>query len=100
MPLPPPSILLLPAPGPQAVIKALPEGWTLLTSLHLLGVDGQVLTDQTGCKYEVDMLVLDERGVAVAIIEGRWCVHGVMGVSVGTQWDCHGPMSLPSHATR
>jgi hypothetical protein len=45
----------------------------LLTSLHLLGVDGQQLTTtQRGCKYEADMLVLDQRGVAVAIIEGEF----------------------------
>lgn len=56
---------------PQAVRDALPEGWTLLTSLHLLGVDGQQLTTtQRGCKYEADMMVLDQQGVAVAIIEG------------------------------
>jgi hypothetical protein len=69
----------------QAVIKALPEGWTLLTSLHLLGVDGQVLTDQKGCKYEVDMLVLDERGVAVAIIEGR-SLAWYLEVCLVVQW--------------
>lgn len=52
--------------------EALPPGWSLLTSLHLLGVDGQLLTTvQRGCKFEADMLVLDQQGVAVAIIEGE-----------------------------
>lgn len=56
----------------QAVQEGLPEGWTLLSSLHLLGVDGEVLiTAQRGCKFEADMLVLNELGVAVAIIEGK-----------------------------
>lgn len=57
----------------QAVQDALPEGWTLLTSLHLLGVDGVSLTTTTqrGCKFEADILVLNEQGVAVAIVEGE-----------------------------
>lgn len=57
----------------QAVQQALPEGWTLLTSLHLVGVDGQVLPTSTskGVKFEVDMFVLNEQGMAVAIIEGE-----------------------------
>lgn len=60
----------------QAVRDALPEGWTLLTSLHLVGVDGQCLTTTPrGCKFEADMLVLDQQGVAVAIIEGELQVH-------------------------
>ena len=50
---------------------ALPRGWTLLNSLHVVGVGGElVTTTQRGCKFEIDMLVLDEMGVAVAVIEG------------------------------
>lgn len=56
----------------QAVQEGLPEGWTLLSSLHLLGVDEEVLTTtQRGCKFEADMLVLNKLGVAVAIVEGK-----------------------------
>jgi hypothetical protein len=49
--------------------QSLPAGWSLLPSLHLLGADGEAFVVQQGCKYEVDMLVLDEQGVAVAIVE-------------------------------
>jgi hypothetical protein len=49
--------------------QSLPAGWSLLPSLHLLGADGQAFVVQQGCKYEVDMLVLDEQGIAVAIVE-------------------------------
>jgi hypothetical protein len=49
--------------------QSLPAGWSLLPSLHLLGVDGEAFVVQQGCKYEADMLVLDEQGVAVAIVE-------------------------------
>uniref|UniRef100_A0A383W7Z9 Uncharacterized protein n=1 Tax=Tetradesmus obliquus TaxID=3088 RepID=A0A383W7Z9_TETOB len=49
--------------------QSLPAGWSLLPSLHLLGADGQAFVVQQGCKYEADMLVLDEQGVAVAIVE-------------------------------
>jgi hypothetical protein len=53
------------------VQDALPPGWSLLTNLHLLGVDDVPLASpQRGCKYEVDMLVLDDSGLGVAIIEG------------------------------
>jgi hypothetical protein len=49
--------------------QSLPAGWSLLPSLHLLGVNGDAFVVQQGCKYEADMLVLDEQGVAVAIVE-------------------------------
>ncbi|KAF6255428.1 hypothetical protein COO60DRAFT_211451 [Scenedesmus sp. NREL 46B-D3] len=49
--------------------QSLPPGWSLLPSLHLLGADGQAFVVQQGCKYEADMLVVDEQGVAVAIVE-------------------------------
>jgi hypothetical protein len=49
--------------------QSLPAGWSLLPSLHLLGADGEAFVVQQGCKYEVDMLVLDEQGIAVAIVE-------------------------------
>ncbi|KAF8063099.1 hypothetical protein HT031_003938 [Scenedesmus sp. PABB004] len=50
--------------------RALPRGWALLPSLHLLGVDGAAFEGvQPGCKYEADMVVLDEAGVGVAVVE-------------------------------
>jgi hypothetical protein len=54
---------------PQVLQDALPAGWFLLPSLHLLGADHQLFAGQQGCKYEVDMLILDDQGVAVAIVE-------------------------------
>lgn len=48
---------------------SLPAGWSLIPSLHLLGADGAIFQVEQGCKYEVDMLVLDDGGVAVALVE-------------------------------
>eukprot|EP00775_Hariotina_reticulata_P005187 gene5187-5425_t len=53
----------------QVLQDALPAGWFLLPSLHLLGADHQLFAGQQGCKYEVDMLILDDQGVAVAVVE-------------------------------
>lgn len=53
----------------QVLQSSLPAGWSLVNSLHLLGADGETFQVEQGCKYEVDMLVLDEEGIAVAVVE-------------------------------
>lgn len=53
----------------QVLQSSLPAGWSLLPSLHLLGADGEQFQVEQGCKYEVDILVLDEQGTAVAVVE-------------------------------
>jgi uncharacterized membrane protein YgcG len=60
---------LMEAAAVAVLQQSLPSGWSLLPSLHLLGADGRAFVIQAGCKYEADMLVLDEQGVAVAIVE-------------------------------
>lgn len=49
----------------------LPAGWTLLSNAHIVALDGRHPGHHAACKWEVDLIALDETGTAVAIFEAK-----------------------------
>lgn len=62
-----------------AVGAQLPPGWRLLPKAHVVALDGRHPGHAAACKWEADLVALDETGTAVAIFEviGLVCVEGV-----------------------
>jgi hypothetical protein len=60
---------LMEAAALAALRGRLPSGWTLHSNLHVIKLDGAPLLGAPGLKQELDALVLDEGGAAVAIVE-------------------------------
>jgi len=58
-----------------ALVSAqLPPGWSLLSNAHVVALDGRHPGHHAACKWEVDLVALDETGTAVAMFEVRVCV--------------------------
>jgi hypothetical protein len=62
------------------VAAQLPPGWSVLPNAHVVALDGRHPNHHAACKWEVDFVVLDERGTAVAMFEvGGEGVWGCLG---------------------
>ncbi|KAI8473737.1 MAG: hypothetical protein J3K34DRAFT_164680 [Monoraphidium minutum] len=56
----------------MALVEAqLPAGWSLLSKAHVVALDGRHPGHAAACKWEVDLVALDESGTAVAIFEAK-----------------------------
>jgi hypothetical protein len=55
-----------------ALVEAqLPAGWSLLSKGHVVALDGRHPGHAARCKWEVDVVALDDSGTAVALFEVR-----------------------------